>query len=138
MVNLYNDTLYKMNTTLTIIFVICLLMFPLSGIDKIFNFKKSSDRLLKNASILSTGMADILIVGAIIIQLLAPIIIIYSLLTNKHKQIAVASAITLAIFTFITTIVFYFPPTGHKYYAMLGNLTTLGCMLLIAYELKYN
>jgi len=125
-----------MVTTLVIIFTICLVMFPLSAIDKIFNFKKSSDRLVKNLPMLNRTMSDILIICAIVLQLVAPLLIMYSIITKKAKTIGMISSVLLALFTIAATLIFYMPPTGNKYYALLGNTTTLGCMLLITYELN--
>lgn len=119
-----------------IICVICLVMFPLSAIDKISNFKKSSERLVKNLPVLNKSIADLLIIGSIFLQLVAPLLIVYSIITKTSKVIGMLSSILLALFTIAATVIFYMPPTGTKYYAFLGNTTTLGCMLLITYELN--
>ena len=125
---------------LTIIFIISLIMFPLSGIDKINGFDKSRSRLMKNLPIkISTEVASLLIIGAIILQIVAPALIMYSLLVkDSNVWIGLTGVALLAIFTIIATLVFYMPPSGTKYYGFLGNLTTLGCMLLIGHELYYN
>jgi len=125
---------------LTIIFIISLIMFPLSGIDKINGFDKSRSRLVKNLPIdISTDVASLLIVGAIVLQLAAPAMVMYSLLVKESNVwIGLTGVGLLAIFTIIATLVFYMPPTGTKYYGFLGNLTTLGCMLLIGHELYYH
>jgi len=125
-----------MEYTLIIIFIICLLMFSLSGIDKILKFENASSRLNKNLPILSKKMSDIFIICAIIIQLIAPLVILYSIITYKAKTIGMIASILLALFTLAATLIFYMPATGAKYYAFLGNTTTFGCMLLITYELN--
>lgn len=125
-----------MDCVIIIIFVICLVMFPLSAIDKIYNFEKSSKRLVKNLPDLNKRIADLMIGAAIVLQLIAPLLIMYSIITKKSKMIGMISSILIALFTIAVTIVFYIPATGSKYYAFLGNTTTLGCMLLITYELN--
>jgi len=81
-------------------------------------------------------MSDIFIICAIIIQLIAPLVILYSIITYKAKTIGMIASILLALFTLAATLIFYMPATGAKYYAFLGNTTTFGCMLLITYELN--
>ena len=125
-----------MDISLVIIFSIALIMFPLSAIDKIVKWPKPSERLQKHISWISPTVSDILVVCAMILQFVAPVLVMYTLISGKSKTIGILAALSLALFTLLATIVFYIPATGHKYYALLGNTTTFGCMLLIAYELN--
>lgn len=125
-----------MDITLVIIFIIALIMFPLSAVDKIVKWPKPSERLQKHISWISPVFSDVLVVCAMILQFVAPLIILYVLISGKAKTLGILAALSLALFTLLATIVFYIPATGHKYYALLGNITTFGCMLLLAYELS--
>lgn len=125
-----------MDILLITIFIISLVMFPLSAVDKIVKWPKPSERLQKHISWISPQVSDILVVCAMILQFIAPLIIMYSLISGKSKTLGIIAALSLALFTLLATIVFYIPATGHKYYAFLGNTTTFGCMLLLAYELN--
>jgi len=125
-----------MDIILVIIFSIALIMFPLSAIDKISKWPKPSERLQKHISWISEDVSDILVICAMILQFVAPLLIMYTLISGKSKTLGILSALSLALFTVLATIVFYIPATGHKYYAFLGNTTTFGCMLLLAYELN--
>lgn len=119
---------------LTLIFIISLIMFPLSGIDKIMNFESARDRLMRNLPV-SVNLANLMIVGAIILQLVAPAMVMYSLLYGD-VWVGLSGVFALAAFTILATLVFYIPPKGAKYYGLLGNTTTLGCMLLIGHTLS--
>jgi uncharacterized membrane protein YphA (DoxX/SURF4 family) len=117
-----------------IIFFLCTIMFFASGVDKILNFQDNVSRTVDKAGVNSI-LANILIVLAIIIEIVAPLLLMYWAFTGGNKNASIAAALTLAIFTLIATAMFYLPISKH-YYAFLSNTTTFGCMLLIAYVIK--
>jgi len=128
-----------MDEYLTLIFFLCIIMFIISGFDKMLNFNKSKKRLIKHLDSLDERSANLFIGATIVLEIVAPLIIMYCLVTKgKLKDQAVYSAYALALFTAVATFIFYFPPEGNKLYGFLGNTTTFGCMLLIAYYLKNN
>ena len=126
-----------MDRTLLIIVLICLAMFAISGVEKIQNFDSTvssvSDKL---SSISSQDLIKGIVIAVIAIELLAPTIIAFSVITDRAKSLAVLSAISLAIFTAAATYLYHFPPTGKAYYPFISNVTTFGCMLLIAYTIN--
>ena len=126
-----------MDITLLIIVLICLAMFAISGVEKIQNFDSTvssvSDKL---SSISSQDLIKGIVIAVIAIELLAPTIIAFSVITDRAKSLAVLSAISLAIFTAAATYLYHFPPTGKAYYPFISNVTTFGCMLLIAYTIN--
>lgn len=126
-----------MDGTLLIIVLICLAMFAISGVEKIQNFDSTvssvSDKL---SSISSQDVIKGIVIAVIVIELLAPSIIAFSVITDRAKSLAVLSAIALAIFTAAATYLYHFPPTGKAYYPFISNVTTFGCMLLIAYTIN--
>ena len=126
-----------MDITLLIIVLICLAMFAISGVEKIQNFDSTvssvSDKL---SSISSQDLIKGIVIAVIAIELLAPTIIAFSVITDRAKSLAVLSALSLAIFTAAATYLYHFPPTGKAYYPFISNVTTFGCMLLIAYTIN--
>ena len=68
----------------------------------------------------------------IVLEILAPIIILYSLQTDMYIDLAYFSSIGLAGFTILATIIYHFPPTGGQYYAFMKNLTATGSLLLLS------
>ena len=126
-----------MNVTLLIIVLICLAMFFVSGIEKIQNFDSTVSSVDdKLPGISSEDFIKGIVIAVIVLEILAPLIRAFSVTTDRAKSIAVLSAISLAIFTAIATYLYHFPPTGKAYYPFISNLTTFGCMLLIAYTIQ--
>jgi len=127
----------KMDVTLLVIVLICLTMFAISGVEKIQNFDSTvssvGDKLTR---ISSQDIIKGIVIAVIILEILAPLIIAFSVLTERAKTLAVLSALGLAIFTAIATYLYHFPPTGKAYYPFISNVTTFGCMLLIAYTIN--
>ena len=68
----------------------------------------------------------------IVLEIVAPILILFSLQTNMYNELAYFSSIGLAIFTVLATIIYHFPPTGSEYYAFMKNLTATGSLLLLS------
>lgn len=109
------------------------LMFFLSGIGKINNFDKTAKgfakrtKLSNNISLLSIGIAAL-------IEIVAPLIIMRAIHTNKdnHRGEAKLACFALAIFTVAATLIYHYPPTGSTYYPFISNVTTFGALLLLA------
>lgn len=119
---------------LGVLVLLCVIMFFLSGINKITNFQSNVSRTVNKAG-LSNILATIGTVVAILIEIIAPLVLMYWVFTGKNKGVSIGAALSLAVFTAIATFMFYMPPSKH-YYAFLSNTTTFGCMLLIAYTIK--
>jgi len=115
------------------IFILCTLLYFISGFDKIINFKTNSTSIQTKINLDSNIVSDILLIIAIIIEILAPILIIVSMFSGR-KSLGMYSAISLAVFTVVATLLYHFPPTQKKHYhPFISNMTSTGCMLLIAY-----
>ena len=85
--------------------ILLLLIFFLSGINKIQNFKSTVSGF-KNVFFskkLPNFIYNIIIFLVIVLEILAPIIIIYNSQTNDLSQLAHYSSISLAIFTILAT-----------------------------------
>lgn len=68
----------------------------------------------------------------ILLEILAPIVIIWSILTATHKLYAYYSTVTLALFTILATLIYHFPPYGIQHNAFMKNLTATGALLLLS------
>ena len=113
-----------------------LLMYFLAGINKARNFSfvvKGFKNMffLKNLPNLFYNVAIFLV---IVLEILAPIIIHYSLFTNSYEIYAYYSSIALAIFTVLATLIYHFPPKGSEYYPFMKNLTATGALFLLSMQ----
>lgn len=116
---------------LLVLVLLCTIMFFLSGINKITDFdgnvNRTAGKLGYNGIVVKAA-----IVIAIIIELIAPLLLAYWALTGNNSKVALVSALGLALFTFLATMIYYMPARKY-YYQFLSNTTTFGCMLLLAY-----
>lgn len=112
---------------------IMMIMFFLSGIDKMINFYKISNEFTtKTPMKIPIQLAYMAIIIAIIIELVAPILINVGLI-KKNKRLVFYSTLSLIVFTILATLLYHFPPTGYQYYPFMSNLTTIGGLMLILY-----
>ena len=111
-----------------------LLMYFLAGINKARNFAGTVSGLknmffLKKLPNLFYQLAIFIV---IVLEILAPIIILYSLQTDMYTDLAYFSSVSLAAFTVLATLIYHFPPTGGEYYAFMKNLTATGSLMLLS------
>lgn len=112
---------------------IMMIMFFLSGIDKMINFYKISNEFTTKTPVkIPIQLAYMAIIIAIIIELVAPILINVGLI-KKNKRLVFYSTLSLIVFTILATLLYHFPPTGYQYYPFMSNLTTIGGLMLILY-----
>lgn len=112
---------------------IMMIMFFLSGIDKMINFYKISNEFTKKTPVkIPIQLAYMAIIIAIIIELIAPILINVGLI-KKNKRLVFYSTLSLIVFTVLATLLYHFPPTGYQYYPFMSNLTTIGGLMLMLY-----
>lgn len=112
---------------------IMMIMFFLSGIDKMINFYKISNEFTTKTPVkIPIQLAYVAIIIAIVIELVAPILINVGLI-KKNKRLVFYSTLSLIVFTVLATLLYHFPPTGYQYYPFMSNLTTIGGLMLILY-----
>ena len=111
-----------------------LLMYFLAGFNKFANFS-STVKGFKNMFLLK-NLPDtfyyLTIVGVILLEIFAPIMIMFSLYTNTYTDYAYYSSVGLAIFTVLATLIYHFPPNGSQFYAFMKNLTAIGSLMLLS------
>lgn len=112
---------------------VMMIMFFLSGIDKMINFYKISNEFTTKTPVkIPIQIAYLAIIVAIIIELAAPILINVGLI-KKNKKLVLYSTLFLIVFTVLATLLYHFPPIGYQYYPFMSNLTTIGGLMLILY-----
>lgn len=119
---------------ITVYAIMILLMYFLAGINKAMNFKQTVNGfknmfMFKN---LPQMFYDLAIALVVVLEIVAPLIIVYSLQTNLYADLAYYSSVSLAVFTVLATLIYHFPPSGAEYYAFIKNLTATGSLLLLS------
>jgi uncharacterized membrane protein YphA (DoxX/SURF4 family) len=111
-----------------------LFMYFVAGINKLLHFKNTVSGF-KNMFILKklpNLFYQFIIICVILLEIIAPIIIIYSIQTKHLENLACISSISLGIFTILATLIYHFPPKGSNYYAFMKNLTATGSLFLLS------
>lgn len=123
----------------TIIALLVVLMFILSGIGKLYDFEMTVESLKNKVPLnLSQVFHELGIYIVILLEILAPIIIIYSVFTGLYKNEAYYSVIALIVFTIVATLIYHPPNFGSykKSIPFLANVSLLGGLLLLAKMIK--
>jgi uncharacterized membrane protein YphA (DoxX/SURF4 family) len=107
-------------------------MFFLSGINKINKFTKTVDNFKSKMNI-NENINKIIIVSVVILEILAPIIIVYYYTTGKFKQFSNYAVYGLIIFTILATLL-YHPLNINDYFKSIpfwANISLIGGLLLL-------
>lgn len=126
---------------LSLVSILTTVMFFLSGAQKVRNIDKVATGLQKRFPIKSLpfNFFRASIVGVILLQILAPVLIVYSIAFDaSYRKLASIASVALAIFTVLATLLYHFPPKGKEYYPFISNVTTTGGLLLLAHVLNNN
>lgn len=113
--------------------ILLTLMFLLSGLHKIRHFDKtilSFNNRLSHFNLPLRRFSRFFICMAILIQIISPLLMIYSTINDKYIKAAQYASIVLVFFTIAATILYHFPPYGLKYYPFMSNVTTIAGLLL--------
>lgn len=119
---------------ITIYAFMILLMYFLAGVNKAHNFSQTVSGF-KNMFFfkkLPNVFYNLAIFLVVVLEIFAPIVIMYSLQTNLYSDLAYYSSVGLAIFTVLATLIYHFPPLGGQYYAFIKNLTATGSLMLLS------
>jgi uncharacterized membrane protein YphA (DoxX/SURF4 family) len=126
---------------LSLVSILTTVMFFLSGAQKVRNIDKVATGLQKRFPIKSLpfNFFRASIVGVILLQIFAPVLIVYSIAFDaSYRKLASIASVALAIFTVLATLLYHFPPKGKEYYPFISNVTTTGGLLLLAHVLNNN
>jgi uncharacterized membrane protein YphA (DoxX/SURF4 family) len=112
-------------------------MFLMSGHHKTTSLQKTIENVKGKLNV-NENIATICTYIVILLEIIAPIVIIYYLLTQKYKDYAIYSVWCLILFTIVVTVI-YHPPDFSNYYKSIGfwaNLSLLGGLLLLERKLQ--
>jgi uncharacterized membrane protein YphA (DoxX/SURF4 family) len=116
-------------------------MFFLSGNHKLFHFTKTVESLktkIGDRLSMHNFFYELAIYLVILLEILAPLFIIYYLSTEKQKTVAMYSVWSLIAFTVLATII-YHPPNFNNYYKSVpfwANVSLTGGLLLLANHIQ--
>lgn len=123
-----------MINNLSIITTLIVLMFFLSGFEKLFSFNSTVISLQeKTIQSFPLNFYKFIILLVILIEIIAPSIIMYSSFTNKYKKLSYYSILSLVIFTLLATFI-YHPLNIYSYKKSIpfwANMSILGGLLLL-------
>lgn len=118
------------------------IMFFLAGVKKIFNFHNVSlglQKRLANKLFLDLPLyfSYVAIIGVILLEILAPLLMNYSYYTKKYYKYAKYACYALILFVIMATYLYHFPPFGSEYYPFMSNLTFIGGLIIISNYFDY-
>jgi uncharacterized membrane protein YphA (DoxX/SURF4 family) len=115
-----------------------LCMFVMSGINKMLTFDKTVKNVQGKLNVTET-ISKLGVYLVILLEILAPLIIMYYIIFDKYKTYALYSVFGLIIFTIVVTMI-YHPPKINYYdsIAFWANVSLLGGLLLLKSRLTIN
>jgi len=120
-------------------FTLIVLMFLMSGINKVYTFDTVVGGLKQKIQYdLPIVFYNIVIAIVILLEIIAPIIIINYAVTGSNKQWAYYSTIGLILFTILATIIYHFPScsTYTKCIPFWANISLIGGLSLLAKNIQ--
>lgn len=107
-------------------------MYFISGFEKIGNITAVSAGLSGKLG-LPMLISVAVIVGVIILEIVAPAIIVahHTVDHNRWREHARLSCMALAVFTVLATGLYHFPPSGANYRPFLANMVAIGAFLAL-------
>jgi len=113
--------------------ILITLLFFFSGFEKIKVFTQSSSKFASKMG-LSLTLGKLAISGAIVLELLAPVIIAAYMFTRAFSLVPFfkLSVLALSMFTILVTVLYHNPfKSNEKYYAFMSNVSTLGGLMAL-------
>jgi len=109
-------------------------MYFMSGLNKIQSFNDTSNGLSKKPFFKNIPkiFSKLAIVIVIILEILAPICIITAIYYPEFNLLASFSAVALALFTVLATLLYHYPPKGIEFYFFMKNITIIGGLLSLS------
>ena len=110
------------------------IMFFLSGIDKIKKFSGVTKSIQKKfiISTLPIWFYQLSLIFVILLEIFAPLIIVYSTVTYSLESLALYSCYALVVFTILATIMYHPPNKKKEYHYFMKNLSIVGGLLALA------
>ena len=123
-----------MNTIRLLAAILLTAMFFLSGFQKIITYTKTVDNLKGKMNInVNTEIYHLVILLVILLEILAPVIIVYHCITGEYTAYSNYAIVSLIIFTILATLL-YHPLDITNYYKSIpfwANISLIGGLLLL-------
>ncbi len=118
------------------VLIACLItiMFFISGINKIKNFSGVRKSIQKKfiVSTLPIFFYQIVLILVILLEILGPMIIVYSSITYTIESYAETACYALAFFTVLATMMYHPPNKKKEYHYFMKNLSIVGGLLALS------
>ena len=111
-------------------------VFFMAGLKKVQDFDGSEGMIAGALNLNTKVLAQALTVLVIALELLAPIVILYALLTKSNYNYAYLASMALAVFTLVTAFVVYYPVTADNQMLFMLHLSLAGGMILLGKMFK--
>ena len=107
--------------------------FFLGGVNKIRGFGKTVTGLQQRFNHNLPGwFYQFVIMGVILLEIIAPIMVVLTTMRKVKKEYGILSLLLLAIFTILATYLYHFPPVGFTFYPFISNVSAIGGLLSLA------
>jgi uncharacterized membrane protein YphA (DoxX/SURF4 family) len=123
----------------SLIATLLVVMFLLSGVNKFSGFNSVVESLKQKLQFdMSNELYNLAIVIVILIEIIAPLVIVYYTFTGNYKEQAYYSVVALIVFTILATFIYHFPDFSNykKSIPFWANISLLGGLLLLAKMVK--
>tara|TARA_B100001287_G_C22454621_1_gene422175 strand:- start:127 stop:516 length:390 start_codon:yes stop_codon:yes gene_type:complete len=107
------------------------LIFFVSGVNKAKNIKGVAKGLEKKLPVLGSSLSLLAIVGVVILEIVAPILIIVSLF-GYYKNIGIASCYSIILFTILATYLYHHPSKKENFHPFMRNIAIIGGFIALA------
>ena len=113
--------------------ILIVAMYFLAGINKISSFNNTVAGFKKKLPLnLPNQLYNLIIIMVILLEILAPLIIVYASISNTMYNEATMSAQLLAAFTVLATLLYHPPTQKSEFISFLKNLTAIGGLMLLS------
>ena len=118
-----------MYNQMNVIYIISLVMlFFVAGWSKVFRFSGNVSSLVSKPlfSLLPVLFSQLAMVIVVLIELIAPILMVYGILDTRYSQLGYMSCVSLILFTVAASILYHNPIDSSQRMAFLKNLSIIG------------
>lgn len=109
-----------------------LVIYFISGLNKIPFVSNISKGLKSRLSFLPLFLCKVAIICVIILEICAPILILYSATYGKYNYYSYIACILLICFTVLATLLYHFPSQPNQYYFFIKNISIIGGLILLS------
>lgn len=111
--------------------LICAMYF-FSGAEKFWKLERAAEGLRKRTFAGPLWFFVLAVTVSSAMLVLTSSTVAYASISGRARAWARASALYLAAFTVLATVLYHWPPTGKTYYPFISNVTAIGGLLLLA------